>query len=883
MASPDTLKWSGQFQVGPANRRLVGDKITLPQSALEALLAAAPVVSVQNGTSRNLTSAFDPYNPYSFAAERRARAALEDRQQQLPHPLTFRIQNPRNGRAVYAGIQEFSAPEGTIALSAGLKEALGLSDASERSSKQTSRENTPSGDVVMTNGADSPKAETVTVHAQQLPKGTYVKLRPLEAGYDPEDWKSLLERYLRDNYTTLTRSEILVVPGARHERFRFLVDKFEPEGDGICVVDTDLEVDIEPLNEDQARETLNKRLAKSKRQQDQTEGSSSGGLLSLEQEVQGKVLPGDYVDYELKQWDRDQDLHVILQVPDDNGTLDLLVNPFSARQRSKPREDEYVFGDLSVRPTKRLKLSHTSVDLEEAESLNLAVHAWRDATSVSTDAERPIAYTLKVTTSSDQQTDSADHGPSDTSADEVMCKNCRQVVPKRTLPLHEAFCYRNNILCPKCSGVFLKNSEAWKNHWHCPHDDEYGNDTTSRNKHDALFHPPKPIPCPACDFEAFNVPILAHHRTTTCPGKEILCQFCHLVVPQKGPDDPEFTDAEVLLSGLTPHELTDGARTTDCHLCGKIVRLRDMKTHLRLHDRERFSRPKPKLCANGMCGRTVRAEDEARVQKEQLGLCNECFGPLYVSTYDPEGKMLRRRVERRLLQQLMGGCGKSWCQNSDWCKTGHKNVTGEDRVVSAKDGLPIVKPIMDQLSQGVTSGLRFCVDEASQTRRQLAVVMSRDGEYELEWCAKALEEEKGDVGAALEWVKHRAPKIGETGLQYENTSEGTPGYWYLSDEKRKERIMPINTSSSDEGATGAAKFVTSTVGNTVGGLVRTVGGITGAAGRGLGDTISGATGSVGKPLGDGLANAASGVEGGTNRVAKGVENAGEWKGGNTRF
>ncbi|EHY58963.1 hypothetical protein HRR83_001773 [Exophiala dermatitidis] len=95
--------------------------------------------------------------------------------------------------------------------------------------------------------------------------------------------------------------------------------------------------------------------------------------------------------------------------------------------------------------------------------------------------------------------------------------------------------------------------------------------------------------------------------------------------------------------------------------------------------------------------------------------------------------------------------------------------------------------------------------------------------------------------------------------------------------------MPINTSSSDEGATGAAKFVTSTVGNTVGGLVRTVGGITGAAGRGLGDTISSATGSVGKPLGDGLANAASGVEGGTNRVAKGVENAGEWKGGNTRF
>ncbi|EXJ80763.1 hypothetical protein A1O3_07047 [Capronia epimyces CBS 606.96] len=764
MASPsDTLKWSAQLQVAPSNRRLVGDKITLPQSALEALLAAAPVVSVQNNSVRNLTSDFDPFNPYSFVAERRARAAFEDRQQQLPHPLTFRIENPRNGRAVYAGIQEFSATEGYVGLSAGLLEALGFQDGA--SSQHTTRESTPSGDVMMANGMGSPKPEIITIHAKQLPKGTYVKLRPLEAGYDPEDWKSLLERHLRDSYTTLTRGELLVVPGARHERFRFLVDKFEPEGDGICIVDTDLEVDIEPLSEDQARETLNKRLEKKKRQQESGEGSSLGGPLDLEQEVQGKVLPGDYVDYELRQWNHGQDLQVVLQVPDDNGSLDLLVSPISSRQRSKPREDEYVFGDLGGRPTKRLKLSHSNVDLEEAESLNLAIHAWRDAAIESTEAARPVTYTLKITAAisePDTQPDAADSVPSDLSPEDVMCKNCRQVVPKRTLPLHEAFCYRNNILCPKCSGVFLKNSDAWKNHWHCPHDDEHGDDPASRHKHDVLFHPPRPIPCPSCDFKAFNVPILAHHRTTTCPGKEILCQFCHLVVPQQGSDDPEFTDAEVLMSGLTPHELADGARTTDCHLCGKIVRLRDMKTHLRLHDRERFSRPKPRICSNGVCGRTIRADDELRVQKEQLGLCNECFGPLYVSTYDPEGKMLRRRLERRLLQQVMGGCGKPWCHNDDLCKTGHKNVTGEDRVVSAKDGLPMIKPIMDQLSQGVTSGLRFCVDESSQTRRNLAAMMSSGGEYELEWCVKALEEEKGNASNAMEWLKHRAPKIGET-------------------------------------------------------------------------------------------------------------------------
>jgi hypothetical protein len=71
--------------------------------------------------------------------------------------------------------------------------------------------------------------------------------------------------------------------------------------------------------------------------------------------------------------------------------------------------------------------------------------------------------------------------------------------------------------------------------------------------------------------------------------------------------------------------------------------------------------------------------------------------------------------------------------------------------------------------------------------------------------------------------------------------------------------------------------------NTVGGLARTVGGVAGAAGRGIGDTITGATGSAGRPLGDGLGNAASGIEGGTKKVAQGVEDAGQWKSGAKRL
>jgi hypothetical protein len=132
-----------------------------------------------------------------------------------------------------------------------------------------------------------------------------------------------------------------------------------------------------------------------------------------------------------------------------------------------------------------------------------------------------------------------------------------------------------------------------------------------------------------------------------------------------------------------------------------------------------------------------------------------------VTAYDPEGKMLRRRIERRLLQQLIGGCGKVWCRNERSCRTGHKNTTGQDRVVTAKDGLPIIKPIIDQLAKGDASGLIFCVDEACQTRRVTADMLAGEGEYEVEWCVKALEEEKGDLAKARDWLKDRAPKIGE--------------------------------------------------------------------------------------------------------------------------
>lgn len=87
----------------------------------------------------------------------------------------------------------------------------------------------------------------------------------------------------------------------------------------------------------------------------------------------------------------------------------------------------------------------------------------------------------------------------------------------------------------------------------------------------------------------------------------------------------------------------------------------------------------------------------------------------------------------------------------------------------------------------------------------------------------------------------------------------------------------MNNKKNNSGVTGAGKTVTSTLGNTVGGLTNTVGGVVGAATRGIGETVTGATGGLGKPLGDGIANIGTGVEGGVAHVSQGVKDAGEWK------
>lgn len=759
MVEIPSIMWSTTLRVAsPTNypsRELDGDKIILPQSALEQLLAASTAAS----TSAPLASASNPLrNSYAPYTATRAPLAFDgDPYQQLPSPLMFRLVNPSNGNIIYAGIREFSAREGEVILSPYLMEGLGI-NRSQKASEES-----------VENVGNEVEELQVVVHANTLPKGTYVRLRPLEAGYNPLDWKALLERQLRESFTTLTNGATLSVLGAKGEVFRLLVDGFRPEGDGICVVNTDLEVDIEALDEEQARETIRQIMAKHQKAPGTAGGSSVGQELNIWMTVDGQVLPGDYVDYELPSWARSRVLEIeISQLQDEYG-VDLFVSPKSSRQRALPRVSEHVFSAFNYTQdgSKRITIQPTNTELDNAESLLISIHGYTPESTASDESPRPFKLKVKnnaLTTGKATPppvADTGDANPEERSPDEEQCKNCLQWVPKSTMILHENFCLRNNVVCPQCQNVFQKASSEWKDHWHCSHDEAYGSSEMEKAKHDDLYHTERQ--CPFCPFTTNAIPDLARHRTTLCPGKIILCQFCHLEVCQEG--DPFNPSTEMLHTGLTDHELVDGARTTDCHLCSKIIRLRDMSAHLKYHELEKAHRIKPPVCRNKNCGRTLHGVGRNGVVNagtkmgqgpgNDIGLCSLCFSPLYVSLYDPEGKALKRRIERKYLTQMMQGCGKRWCAN-EWCKTGRANMKLEPKPSTAQLALPQVKPLMD-LVRDIQTPIYFCVDDANQRRRQLAELLASEDDWELEWCIAACEAEGPDMDRARGWLINWAP------------------------------------------------------------------------------------------------------------------------------
>ena len=567
----------------------------------------------------------------------------------LPYPLTFLLRT--HNQSTHVGVREFSAQEGTIILSTNVTENLAVK-----------------------------AGMAISVQLVELRKGEVAAFKPLAAGYDLQsDWKTALEGAFRSAYTTLT------VGGTVRLRngMRFLVDKLLPE-DAVCIVDTDLEVDIVPLSEEQARQTVK---------------SNAEKAVVLPIELESRQDGESDSAFLLTNWN--SSAQIIIKLDSVSSDAILLLGHTSPTPRAA------IWSDMSSRAHREIIISPSNADLE-SKPIYVVVNT-------------PGRFSLIVTQEPEVK--------EELSADETLCPNCLAHVPKRSLVLHERHCLRNNKRCdfPGCTFVFRAGSE--QKHWHCDACGDPGEG--SMEIHKERMHTLETCEC----GETFsNLPTLAHHRATGCPERLVECRFCHLLVPQGDVSTVSYHDVS---QGLNAHEADCGSRTTECLSCNRIVKLKDLISHMKFHNQARLMRARPSICTNQNC---------VHSSGLSLGLCSDCFGPLYITQDDPDSAKLMARIKRKYATQLMSGCGHDYCRNV-MCAT----ATGQKLSYTAA-----VAKIAD-LRPGRFS---FCVNEVMQRKRTVADQLECEGEYSVEWCCQAADRNT-DVSSARAWLGREARRLDE--------------------------------------------------------------------------------------------------------------------------
>ncbi|GBC00840.1 hypothetical protein RclHR1_03990017 [Rhizophagus clarus] len=631
---------------GSVNSTLEGDKVILPPFVLEELLRAASSSS-----------------QYDFS------------EAQLPYPITFQISNPRTRLITHGGVLEFNANDDRVYLPEWMYNSLSLNEGAE-----------------------------VTLRLKELPKGTWVKFRPMNSEYKKiKDYRAAFEGYLRSHYTTLTTGEILTIKQA-NSSYQFVVDSLKP-ANAVQVVDTDLEVEISPLSGEEASLSIDEDI-------------------HIGQTIQGIIQKNDYAYFNLTNIDKSHGLNIELNIK--GGDADLLVS-----NAQYPKDDDHIWSNFSSGPTKSIFIAPTNFEYATKDDIYIGVHGYSDSLN---------SYELTVTYSDQQLIKSEPllepvNDANENAPGYAQCSNCGNWIPERTIALHSNFCERNNIKCNLCGKIMKKGEEI--KHWHCSKCDEIG-DMSEQAKHEVIFHTERKC---SCGFITESLPNLALHRRTTCPDKLVICRFCSNLVKQGEPS----TNQNDILEGLASHESYCGGRTITCVKCKKAVILKNVAAHMKMHEVEKQNQKLPPLCRNVNCTRNAAVNS--------LRLCTVCFGPFWSPTADPTKKMLFTRVARKYHQQLTVGCKNSWCKN-EYCATG--NSQPKDATAAATTLIPLLQ----QVQSSNTAPMYFCVDENTMKKRLLANLLYKgdiEGEFSIEFCVKAIEVENGDLIKAREWLISNAP------------------------------------------------------------------------------------------------------------------------------
>ncbi|XP_024371340.1 uncharacterized protein [Physcomitrium patens] len=514
-----------------------GDKIRLPASSFEQLSSQSAIdkgpmffeVSAVHHGSRPSTS--------SSAASH-----LEQ------HEINGESSKPRS---THAGVLEFTAEEGVVELPPHVWHNAGFSDP-EYLSKNIHR--------------GIPEAR---VRYVRLPKGTYAKLQPEGGDFaDVFNHKAVLETELRQ-HASLTEGDLLTVHHGGVD-YGLRVLELKPRTN-VSVLETDLEVDV--VGPGETTSSPQSRLSP----------------LTLGKAESGLVEEGKYTYYRFT-------IDPQTEKGIEARTLDILVHlEVETKGGSDADADLYVAAHPLLYPTKHQhqwsshdvgsKVICMTASPSTGESTkvvgaggysigvfgfqgNTRFRLWVEARA----AEARVSHGQRLganagdkeASSSASQLTQSDDGFS-------LCQNCKQLVPGRTLMLHEAYCRRHNFACqhPGC-GVVLRKGDKDK-HVHCS---KCGLGLTSEElaKHMKVFH--ERLKC-ECGVE-LEMEAMVEHRASSCPKRLVSCRFCGDMVQAGAPAD----NVRDRLRDLTQHESECGARTADCDACGRAIMLKEMDIHI---------------------------------------------------------------------------------------------------------------------------------------------------------------------------------------------------------------------------------------------------------------------------------------------------------------
>lgn len=628
---------------------------------------------------------------------------------ELPHPLIFRVHQDDNytDTGVYISVKEFSSPEDDlIILPNHIRQKLQL-------------------DIV--------RLELV----KALPKPNSINLQPKQKNYNIINWKYFLEYTLTKFYTTLTTGQTLVI---EDDNLRYELDIVEIDGSKetktVCIIDADILLDI-PTNE--ITSTVQSVEIVSPQE-------FSIDISSFKKSFTPTVYKVDLTKF--------TSLDIKL-IADNINECDLIVGfdkflnienfKYSTMNDWQQKQIDNGIKSILVHSNDEIvnKINDFNDNDEYDKWLYIVAFSWEEDMKGKLVISTPIAHP----NDEDIEIDVPSQG-------DIKCSNCLKYIAPAKYQLHEVFCLRNNVKCSQCDSVFLH--EIPSSHWHCPQCDFTTNLATARFKHDKLFHQSNYLCICGTNFD--NHFDLASHKSSTCPRKLHTCRFCHMILPQ---GQSTYIDK---FENLTNHENDCGNKTTECYKCSKIFRLKDIKKHVALHnlDKQQFNL---RLEGNFQKCHNENCINELTTTRNDLDLCELCYGPLYIQVHDPTHIKLQQRIERKYMLQLTKGCGNEWC-NNEYCVTNStelKEMTFKQKLTLLNQTLftNINFPHLPINKTKQTSSINkfwFCINESILMKKMIYEIILSENEYSSEIILKAINNSQNEKDARL-WLNENGMKV----------------------------------------------------------------------------------------------------------------------------